>query len=192
MKNLILASKSVRRQKILSILGINFITIEPEDVESIEICDPYEMVKEYARLKAVSIKGKVSDAIILSADTLIVCDKLKLGKPKDMDEAYWMIENLSGRVHKVVTGVYIEDFIEDKSVSDFEVTKVYFRDISPQEIDSFLKKEDVLDKAGAYAIQGLAATFVRRIEGCYFNVVGLPLFKVASILKKFGFSPFNY
>jgi septum formation protein len=193
MKNLILASKSIRRQKILSILGIDFECIEPEEVELYEISDPYEMVREYAKLKAFSIKDKVDDVVILSADTLVVCDPIKMGKPKDEEEAYWMLLNLSGKMHRVMTGVYVEDLAEGKSVSDVEVTNVYFRDISPQEIESYIEKENVFDKAGAYAIQGIGAIFIKRIEGCYFNVVGLPIFKVAIILEKFGFSPLiNY
>ena len=184
-KRVVLASKSPRRKELLGRLIPEF-EIEVDDSE--EVMDmsvpPEEAVKRLAVKKAENVAKKIQkDALIISADTTVFIDGEILGKPKDEKNAKEMLRCLSGREHYVSTGICVYDTKSGKLVSDFERTAVRFRYISDDEIEGYIKSGEPMDKAGAYGIQNLGALFVEGIKGDYFNVVGLPLFKLGRLLK---------
>ena len=171
--NLVLASQSPRRRELLTTAGFQF-TVRAAPVE--ELRGPNEPPEEYvtrlAREKAeASWKGKRE--VVLGADTTVVLGDRVLEKPKDTAEAREMLRALSGVRHTVMTGICLRH--PNGSIVDCESTYVYFARLSDEEIDCYAQSGEPMDKAGAYAIQGLASKFVERIEGCYFNVMGLPL-----------------
>ena len=185
----ILASKSPRRREILENLGIDFEIIVSDADESSDISDPSALTEELSRRKGKAVYEllKAQDkldgnTVIISADTVVVCDGEILGKPRDRDDAYRMLRMLSGRSHEVVSGITL--ICGDKVASAHSTTKVYFKDISDREILKYIDSREPFDKAGAYAVQGLAALFVERIEGCYFGVVGLSVNLFNELHKK--------
>jgi len=185
---LILASASPRRRELLRMLGLDFeILVSNAEESKGELPDsPGEQVMELAARKAGEIAGLHPDALVIAADTIVVAEKQILGKPGDEEDARRMLSFLSGRWHEVYTGVALVKAAEKKRLVDYERTRVKFRPLSREEIDRYIRSGEPMDKAGAYGIQGLGAVLVERIEGCYFNVVGLPLAKLALMLKKFG------
>lgn len=136
--------------------------------------------------KAIKGASRVKNGIVLGCDTIVVLDSEFLGKPKDPDEAFSMLKKLSGKKHRVLTGLALLDTETSQILTDFEETLVYFRELEDGEIEKYVKSGEPLGKAGAYAIQGKAAVFVERIEGCFYNVVGLPLYRLHMLLKKIG------
>lgn len=182
---IILASASPRRQELLRGLNIPFEVI-PSDYEEIyKGEDPKEYVKKTALSKGLKILDGIDRGIIISADTIVYSNKV-LEKPKDDGEAYEMIKHLSGKYHRVFTGVAVIDAFSKVTKVDSEVTKVKFRNLNLNEIEEYVKSKESLDKAGGYGIQGKGALLVESIEGCYFNVVGLPLVLLYNMLKEFG------
>lgn len=173
MPELILASESPRRRELLAIAGFQF-SVRARPVE--EVREPQETPIQYARRLALEKAAAASPRpgeIVLGADTVVVIDDCILEKPADAVDACAMLRLLSGRQHAVITGVGL---IHDKgSISDHARTDVTFAPISEAEIDAYVASGEPMGKAGAYAIQGLASKFVERIDGCYFNVMGLPL-----------------
>lgn len=129
----------------------------------------------------------VHDGLIIGADTVVVIDCLQLGKPKNQADAWMMLKLLSGRNHTVITGMAVIDARTSEQKTTLVKTKVKFKPISDEEINAYIATGDPMDKAGAYGIQGRAAAFIDGIEGCYSNVVGLPLSELAEILKLFGY-----
>ncbi len=180
---LVLASKSPRRSEILKSAGIDFTVRVADADETIpEGTKPEDAVVFLAARKAMAVE-RTDDEIVLGADTVVVLDDKILGKPKDKDDAFNMIKNLSGRVHSVFTGVCAID--NDGSLTFAEETKVEFYPLSDEEICEYINTDEPYDKAGAYGIQGLASKFIRGIQGDYFNVVGLPISGIyKKILKK--------
>jgi septum formation protein len=179
---LILASSSPRRADLLRQIGIRFRVVKSDFAEP-KIIDENQ-VEEVALAKARSVRSRYPDQLILGADTIVVCSGKVLGKPKDKEEARAMLRLLSGRVHKVVTGIA---FVKgSRELTSREETLVWMRKIEEEEISEYAASDEPYDKA-AYAIQGKGAIFVQKIEGCFFNVVGLPLFKVSNILKGCNF-----
>ena len=176
---LVLASKSPRRSEILKNAGIDFTVRVADADETIhDGTKPEDAVVFLAARKAMAVE-RADDETVLGADTVVVLDDKILGKPKDREDAYNMIKNLSGRVHSVYTGVCaIGNGI---SLTFAEETKVEFYPLTEDEINEYINTEEPYDKAGAYGIQGLASKFIRGIQGDYFNVVGLP---VSSVYKK--------
>ncbi len=195
-RKLILASASPRRQALLKNLGLDF-EVSPAGVDESVI--PGEDAAAYplriAMKKALSVAADKENAIVLAADTAVIVDDDILGKPQSAPEAKAMLQKLSGREHIVVTGVGVVDTANDRSLSCAEQTIVYFHPLKETEIDAYLASGEPMDKAGAYGIQGLGALLVRKMEGDYFNVMGLPLSKLyrllqnldADILQKTGF-----
>ena len=180
----ILASKSPRRKELLKNLFDDF-EIITADVE--ERCEDDYLVEKRPELFAV-MKGKpVSDsnkeALVISADTMVLVDEIALGKPKSRDEAYAMLSMLSGRAHKVITGVYLAYM--GKSLSFSSETMVEFYKLDKEDIEEYINTGECYDKAAGYGIQGKAAPFVKKIYGDYFNVVGLPIGEIKNILKFF-------
>lgn len=193
MKMIILASKSPRRKTLLKQLGLNFIVLPSLVDESLNArLKPKGQAEALSVKKAIAVMNKVraqnenKPAIILSADTLVAVDDEVLGKPKDEKEAKRMLRKLSGRAHFVITGFTIIDTESRKSVTKSVETLVHFKNLSEREIGEYLRHEKLMDKAGAYAIQGVGAIFVEKIEGDFYNVMGLPLNAIAVELKKFG------
>jgi len=175
-RKLVLASASPRRAALLRELGLVF-DVRPAAVE--ETLDAGETPEAAAeRLAAAKVRAAAragEEALVVGADTLVAVDGLILGKPRDPAEAARMLTSLSGRTHRVVTGVAVRSGREGREVSGREITRVTFRSLHPAEIDLLARSGESLDKAGGYGIQGLAALAVTRIEGDYSNVVGLPL-----------------
>jgi septum formation protein len=187
MKKIILASASPRRRELLALTGLKF-KVDPGDYQedmSIPL-DPHRLSRFLSLEKAKDVAARHRDALIIAADTFIVFRGSLLGKPHTEREARRMLLMLSGRRHSVITGFTILDTASGKRLSRSVETTVFFRKLTGKEIDAYVKSGEPLDKAGAYAIQGLGAIVVRKIEGDYFNVIGLPLNALAEGLKKFG------
>ncbi len=181
MSELILASASPRRRELLTVAGFRF-TVRVRPVEETraagESADDY--VRRLAREKAEAAwAGR--DEIVLGADTTVVIDDRVLEKPRDAEDARRMLRLLSGRTHTVITGICLRH--AGGAMIDAESTRVHFVELSEREIEEYVASGEPMDKAGAYAIQGLAAKFVDRVEGCYFNVMGLPVALVYRRLK---------
>lgn len=178
-----LASASPRRLALLRQVGIEPLVL-PAAVDEIENGHPAgELAILNAASKADAIEPKVKEGLLLAADTIVVVDGTVLGKPRDVEEAREMLDRLSGRVHEVITGYSLRCPAHQLRVDDSETTHVRMRTLQPWEIEQYIATGEPFDKAGSYGIQGAAAPFVDRIEGCYFNVVGLPL---SAILGKVG------
>lgn len=170
---LILASHSPRRREILAQAGIPFV-VQPADAREEQVPgeDAASHVRRLARLKAEAVRGGPGD-LVLGADTVVAVDDEILGKPVNAAQATEMLRRLSGREHRVVTGICL--IAPSVTVVDAQTTQVRFVPLSEQEIAGYVASGEPMDKAGAYAIQGLASKFIDRLEGCYFNVVGLPV-----------------
>jgi len=179
---LVLASRSPRRQELLSRAGIPFV-LRPADIpeEPLDGEAAVEHARRLARQKAQAVPCS-ADEIILGADTVVVVEEQILGKPQDEADAGRMLRALSGRTHEVVTGICLRT--SRRLIVDSETTRVRFVPLSEEEIAAYVASGEPMDKAGAYAIQGLASKFIDRIEGCYFNVVGLPVALVWKRLKE--------
>jgi septum formation protein len=187
MKKIILASKSPRRKELLDIINIDYDIIESNCDESSVSFDnsPEVYVQKLSILKATDVSKKVPyEALIIGADTVVECDGKILGKPKDKEDAYNMISLLSGRTHNVFTGICVMNSKTKEFTSTFEKTEVIFKEIEHNEIVKYISTDEPYDKAGSYAIQGLASCFIKGIIGDYNNVVGLPVYKLASLLKE--------
>ncbi len=185
--DIILASKSPRRREILENLGIDFKIVTEETDESSDIKEPSYLVEELAFRKALAVYTKLENkdnALVIGCDTVVCCDGEVLGKPKSKSEAFRMIKMLSGREHSVLSGVAV--LTDGKSLVRYEETKVYFDEMNDSDIERYVSTEEPYDKAGGYAVQGLAAEFINRIDGCFFNVVGLPVHLLFSMFKQLG------
>jgi septum formation protein len=182
---LILASRSPRREAILRQLGVPHL-VKPADVEESSAADlpPREQAMAAAARKAAAIARQVADGIVLGADTIVVVDGDQvLGKPRSPEEAAAMLTRLMGRIHLVTTGLALIDVATGARSLSWEDTRVTMRKAAPAEIAAYVATGEPLDKAGAYGIQGQGAVFVERIEGCYYNVVGLPVYRLVTMLE---------
>ncbi len=182
----ILASKSPRRRQLLSYFGIRFSVVVPTDCLELEEASSYHEVRKLvlynAYQKASSVFNSNKSAIVIGADTVVFCKNKVFGKPKNKKQAKDYLYFLSRNPHWVYTAVVM--LKEGVLLEEVEKTKVYMIPLSKKEIDLYLQKEAVLDKAGGFGIQGFAGTFIQRIEGCFYNVMGLPLAKVRLMFKK--------
>ena len=187
MRNIILASTSARRKALLEQIGLVFkIDAGVREESAVTGQIPEEIVREISLKKAQSVADKYPDALIIAADTIGVIAGRIIGKPHSEQEAKEILSLLSGKAHSVITGFTVLDTATNKSVSKTVATTVYFKNLTKSEIEEYIKTGEPLDKAGAYAIQGKGALFVEKIDGDYFNVVGLPLGALAEVLKEFG------
>jgi septum formation protein len=187
---LILASTSPRRATILRDAGLAFSIISSAvDETPIPGEAPNDLVLRLANAKADLVAARsVGPAIVIAADTVVVLEGQILGKPRSTDDARHMLEKLSGRTHSVVTGVSLIRLPDVEQRAFVETTLVHFDRLSAYEITRYLATDEPHDKAGAYAIQGRAGRYIPRIEGCYYNVVGLPLARLLSELHALGWS----
>jgi septum formation protein len=190
MSKLILASASPRRQKLLSQLGTPFAVLPADIDERYHAGEaPRDYVTRMSRTKAQQVAQQYPEAWVLGADTIVTIDNRILGKPKDAVEAAAMLSSLSGRVHAVLTGIALAQHGQGYMALDTVSTHVYFRSLSEADIAAYIATGEPFDKAGAYAIQGLASAFVERYEGCYTNAVGLPVQCTLAMLRDAGFAP---
>jgi len=187
MKTIILASASPRRKELLEKIGLKF-EAEPSDYEEYlpSEGEPHELAKKLSLEKAERVARRHKKAIVIAADTFLVFRGKLLGKPRNEAEAKEMLKALNGTSHSVITGFSIVDKDNKKILTKSVETKIYLRKLTAKEIDAYVKSKEPLDKAGAYAIQGLGSVIVEKIEGDYFNVIGLPLSALAESLKEFG------
>ena len=185
--NVILASASPRRQELLAQLAIPF-SIVPANIDERPLLHetPQAYVVRLAQDKARHVAQQFPEALVLGADTVVVLDQEILGKPRDLDHARQMLGRLSGRPHTVMTGLALLQQRPQRLWCDTVQTHVHFRKLFEQQIESYLDSGEPFDKAGAYAIQGGAAMFVERLQGCYTNVVGLPVRRTAALLQAAG------
>ncbi|ABB16164.1 MULTISPECIES: Maf family protein [Carboxydothermus] len=182
-----LASKSPRRQELLKKIYSRFEIIPPEVKEEVYSLNPMELALTLSRQKAENVAAKIKEGVIIAADTVVAVEGKVLGKPRDEEEAYFMLKTLSGREHEVYTGVTLMELPQKREKSFVEVTKVWFYPLTDEEIKSYIDSREPFDKAGAYGIQGKGALFVAKIEGCYFNVVGLPVARLYRELREWGY-----
>ena len=184
---IILASASPRRHELLNQIGLAHLVEVSDVVETIDdLSLPQEIVTMIAMQKAVSIANKHKDenCIIIGADTIVVQDNCLLGKPRDDQQAKEMLMKLQGASHFVLTGISLISSMDGKNVSDFVKTKVTFRTMSEYEIEKYIQSGEPMDKAGAYGIQGIGSKYITEIEGDFFNVVGLPLCRLTTLLEE--------
>lgn len=192
MLNLVLASSSPRRIELLKQIGIEFEIIPANITEESEgFNDAGKYAMEMSKLKALSVakklKGKVSgDTFILGADTVVSIDGIILGKPNDENHAFRMLKLLENRWHEVITGLTLVNVNTMKSCTESELTKVKVSSYPKGFLDRYLASKEPYDKAGSYGIQGFGSLMVECIEGCYFNVMGLPLFRLSRMLEREG------
>lgn len=185
---LILASASPRRKQLLSMLNIEF-KVEAADIDEDKISE--SVPEKYCVDLAFQKAGKIADnqqeeCIVLGADTIVVLDHQIINKPKDNSDAYRILELLSNKTHQVYTAIVLIDSKTKKYISNYQVTEVTFRALDPKEIWAYIETGSPLDKAGAYGIQDdFGALFVKKINGCYYNIVGLPLEMLYTTLQQF-------
>ena len=189
-KKIILGSASPRRRELLSQIGIEFTVRVSEKEEVYHSETPEEIVKELALMKAENIGEEIkADTVIIGADTVVVLDQKILGKPEDEEDAFRMLKSLQGRPHEVYTGVAVLSRDREKgrlSRSHAVKTAVYVHEMTDDEIRSYIATGEPADKAGGYGIQGAFAKYIDRIDGDYYNVVGLPVSYVYQTLKEIG------
>lgn len=187
MKKIILASGSPRRKMLLEMIGLKFETVKSNYREDIsKKLSPRKLTEYLSQQKANKSGLRYPNSIIISADTVVVLDGRIIGKPKTLEEARKILTELSGKEHSVITGLTVFDSGSNKKITKSQETKVFFRKLSTGEINNYIKQENTLDKAGAYGIQGIGSLLINKIEGDYFNVVGLPLAVLHESLKEFG------
>lgn len=180
---IILASNSPRRKELLKQHNIDF-TVVPSSIDERidDNLDPYQNVMKLAEAKGLDVYNKYKDFLVVAADTIVVYEKEILGKPKDEEDAFRMLRLLSGKAHEVVTGVSI--IYQNKVITEYEVSKVKFKELSDEDILEYIATKEPMDKAGSYAIQGIGAKFIEYHQGEYDNIVGLPMKLVVNNIEK--------
>ena len=185
----ILASKSPRRREILSSLGISFEVITPDVEEKVRTTHPMAMASQLALTKALAVKDRLAQqgawdeqTLIIAADTIVVKGDAVLGKPRDAEDAKRMLRLLSDTEHEVMSGIAL--VLGSTILSATDCTKVSFAEMSEEQIDWYVASGEPMDKAGAYAVQGLASMWINGLHGCYFNVVGLPVRRMQALLSE--------
>ena len=185
MAGIILASGSPRRQELLGRMGIRDFTVSVPQVD--EVCPegltPQETVCHISRQKSAAVHAAADD-IVITADTMVFLDDRRLGKPRDEADALRMLSALQGRHHTVCTGVTVRQ--GEKVLTRAQTTQVWFRPASIEELKAYIRSGEPMDKAGAYGVQGLGALLVERIDGDFFNVMGLPVVLLSRMLAEFG------
>jgi len=184
--NIVLASASPRRKELLSNLNLDFEIMKSNIEEFVNDKDtPESVAMSLSFQKAIDIANKTSENnIVIGADTIVVLDEKILGKPTNEQDAFNTLTQLSGKYHEVITGICVLRLSDNKKIVDYEVTKVKMREFSESEIKRYIKTTEPMDKAGSYGIQGYGSLLVEKINGDYFNVVGLPVSKLGQILYR--------
>ena len=183
---IILASNSPRRKELLSQTGIKFEVIPSSFEENIAELPASKLVEHFAYMKAKDVAESIEgDALVIGSDTIVYCDEI-MGKPRNREDAFCMLAKLSGKQHLVISGISIINTATGESLTEHESTRVKIKELSNAEITAYINTGEPEDKAGAYAIQGLGSLFVEGIQGDYFNIVGLPIFRLRKMLEHFG------
>lgn len=180
---LILASNSRTRKEVLDKVGLSYDVIPSDIEENSDKIDPKEYVMDLSKQKADNVAKKIKEGVIISADSIIYIDNKKLEKPKTKEQAKEMLINLSGRVNYAVTGVTIIDLYQNKSITLNEVTEVYFDELTDEEIDWYIENEQYIFERCGYSIAGKSAIYIPKINGDYYNILGMP---ISRIYKEFG------
>lgn len=188
MRPIILASASERRKELLAqLIGKKFeVRISSYDEDVVDGLGPVELVMYHSREKALDIANDLTEGIIISADTVVVCDGEVLGKPENEEHAKSMLSQINGRAISAVTGLTVMDAASKKVITEHEMTGIWMRMMSEELINDYINTGEPFGKAGSFAIQGKGAILVERIDGDFFNVVGLPLFRLSKMLEKFN------
>ena len=192
MKKLILASGSPRRKEILRGLGLKF-DIMPSHIEEkvIEGISPENLAVSLALQKAEEVAGKLEyPALVIGADTIVVLKGQIMGKPEGNQQAFEMLKKLTGKTHTVITGIAMVERVSGICLADFQTTTVKMKAVTSERLWKYVRTGEPLDKAGGYAVQGKASIFVEKIDGCFFNVMGLPVTKLDEMLSSFGIDLF--
>jgi septum formation protein len=185
---LILASNSKWRKKLINMAGFECEAIPSNVSEDIEFNSPDEYVMELSKRKATEVAGKLTDGIVISADTIGYMDNEKFEKPKSREEAFRNIKKLSGRVNYAVTGVTIIDIEKDKKTTFAEKTEVYFKEMSDEEINWYIDNEKSVYDCAGYSIETAGSLFISKVVGNYTNIVGLPISRIYEEIRNFGYS----
>jgi septum formation protein len=186
-KKIILASSSDRRKELLNRLKIKYTSIPSKiDESKFEHEIPEKLVQDLSLAKGSKVAEIVEEALIISADTIVVCEDKILGKPEDEDDAFEMLQLLQNNKHSVYTGLALISADDNMHYLDYDITEVFMRKIDKEEIERYIKTGEPMDKAGSYAIQGKGGIFVEKIIGSYFTVMGLPIHKLSVALKSFS------
>ncbi|MDO8525484.1 MAG: Maf family protein [Candidatus Omnitrophota bacterium] len=192
MRRIILASKSKARQKLLRQIGLKFHIAESHAKEESVLKGRYarDFVIQNALKKVRDVAGRFDSGVVIGADTVVLVGNRIIGKPKTMRDAHNSLRILSKRPQWVYTGLAVIDIDSSKTYTDYEKTKVYMYPLTDKQIGHYFKKISPFDKAGSFDVQGPGSIFIDRIEGCFYNVVGLPLAKLAKIFRKIGIEIF--
>lgn len=183
---IVLASNSPRRKELLSQVGVKFEVIPSKFEEHMVKLPTSDLVEHFAYMKAKDVASSLqAGALVIGSDTVVYLDGI-MGKPKNREDAFDMLRKLSGKQHIVVSGLCIINTSTGEYLTGHESTIVKMKELCSAEISAYIDTGEPMDKAGAYAIQGIGSLFVERIEGDYFNVVGLPLFRLGKMLNHFG------
>jgi septum formation protein len=183
---IVLASSSPRRVKLLKQLGVTFEVVEPVGVHEEDDGVPEEVVLRNAQAKADHVASKVDEGIVIGADTIVVLGDTIIGKAMTDQEATEMLTALQGRTHRVLTGLAVVDASSKRTETDVVETHVTFQPLTEDEVARYVASGEPLGKAGGYAVQGLGAVIVEEVHGCFYNVVGLPLYRLSMLLETFG------
>jgi septum formation protein len=192
-RKIILATTSPRRHSLAQTMGLDFDIVPSSYEEDMTMkLSPDNLVKELSYGKAEDVAKKFKKGIVIGVDTIVSFKGKVLGKPKTKKEAFAMLKSFSGKPQKIYSGVTLIDCASGKIIKDYEVTKIYFKKLSDKEIKGYIKTGEAMDKAGGYGIQDLSSIFIKKIEGCYFNVVGFPIHNIYKNLEKLGVNIFDY
>jgi septum formation protein len=192
MRKIILASQSKQRQRLLNQIGLDFVTAGSDAKEDMELKGSCaSLVMANALRKAEDVAKRYRSGVVIAADTVVLSGRKIIGKPKDLADAFRTLKLISRRPQWVYTGMAVVDIDNKKVLADYEKTKIYMYRLSDRQIRNYFRKVSPLDKAGSFDIQGLGSIFINRIEGCFNNVIGLPLAKLAKMLKEIGIDLFS-
>ena len=194
MRKIILASSSPRRKQLLTqLIGNNFeIKVSSYNENNNLKMSPLKLVLHHSLNKGKEVAKNLKEGIVISSDTLVVYNKEVLGKPITEENAKLMLNKISDKEVKIITGLAVIDIENKKEFLDYEITKVKIKKLTIEEIDSYIKTKEPLDRAGAFAIQERGSAFIEYVKGDYLAAVGLPLFKLNKILEKLGVNIFNF
>lgn len=184
---LILASNSRTRKEVLDKVGLKYSVIPSNIEEHSDKTDPKEYVMDLSKQKAETVSKKIKEGVILSADSIIYIDNKKLEKPKTKEQAKKMLKNLSGRINYAVTGITIIDLYQNKFITLNEVTEVFFDNLTDEEIEWYIENEQYIFERCGYSIAGKSAIYIPKINGDYYNILGMPISRVYKELNKLGY-----
>lgn len=191
MRKIILASQSKQRQRLLKQIGLRFIVAKSAAREEKKLKSGCaDLVVANALRKAKDVAARFDFGVVIAADTVVLAGKRIIGKPKNLQDAFMTLKLLSKGPQWVYTGMAVIDIDNNQVITDYEKTKIYMYSLSDRQIRKYFKRVSPLDKAGSFDIQGLGSIFINRIEGCFNNVIGLPLAKLARMLKRVGIDVF--